>query len=90
MARQINYALRKEKKNEEISKLSEKLQKVEESIKKETKTRKDLQKKIQDASAELENIKKEEIMNIISEKNLSTEELEKMLNVDSENVETEA
>lgn len=84
MARQINYAAKKAKKEEEINKLTDKLQKLEATIAEATQAKKEYSKKVKIAAAELEEIKKNEIIAMLAEKNLSSEELKNMLDVESE------
>ncbi|WP_097006530.1 hypothetical protein [Lacrimispora amygdalina] len=83
MARQVNYEIKKEKINKELEKLGKNLSKVEESIAAETAKKKEIKRKIQEMETELENVKRQEVVDLIAEKNLSSEELQKIFN-DSE------
>jgi len=79
MARQINYEAKKVKIEDLINKLNNDLLKNEETMKSLTEKKKEIKKKIKAAEAELEVIKKDEIIERIAAQNLSTEKLEELL-----------
>lgn len=86
MAKKTGFEAKKKKKSEEIERISSKLQKVEASHCEITSAKNELSKALQTAKDELSKLEKDELVAMISEKNLSTEELKKILNAVPEEV----
>jgi len=79
MAKQTNYAAKKEKIEALIIKLGNDAEKIDSDIMALTEKKKLVKKKLKAAMKELEETKKDEMIQLVTEKNLSTEDLEKIL-----------